>query len=126
MALASMHSKNILHRDLKPENLIFAGEELTSLKIVDFGLSTIMDSANMNMRCGSPGYVAPEILNDQSYNTKVDIFSVGVILYIMLTGKFIFPGRTFREILAKNKACRVAFPPSLWEKLSPDALDLVK
>ena len=78
------------------------------------------------MCCGSPGYVAPEILNDKLYNTKVDIFSVGVILYFMLTGRFIFAARSYREILQKNKACKVTFPASLWEKLSPEALDLTK
>jgi serine/threonine protein kinase len=73
------------------------------------------------MRCGSPGYVAPEILNDLGYNCKVDIFSAGIILYILypsisynihrLTGKFVFSGRNIKEILIKNRDCVVPFPP---------------
>ena len=58
-------------------------EEISSLKIVDFGLSALMLNEPLNMRCGSPGYVAPEILNDLGYGTKVDIFSAGIILYIL-------------------------------------------
>jgi serine/threonine protein kinase len=58
-------------------------DEIGSLKIVDFGLSTLMKDGPLNMRCGSPGYVAPEVLNDLGYGTKADIFSAGIILYIL-------------------------------------------
>lgn len=57
--------------------------EIGSLKIVDFGLSALIKDSPLNMRCGSPGYVAPEILNDLGYGTKADIFSAGIILYIL-------------------------------------------
>jgi calcium/calmodulin-dependent protein kinase I len=56
---------------------------LNSLQIVDFGLSASVSDGELNMRCGSPGYVAPEILNDDGYGCKVDIFSAGIILYIL-------------------------------------------
>ena len=92
-ALEEIHKKNMIHRDLKPENLIFANEDLHTIKISDFGLSTKFKGGKMFLRCGSPGYVAPEILNDEGYDQKSDIFSVGMILYIMLTGNLVFTGR---------------------------------
>ncbi len=99
-----MHSNNIVHRDLKPENLIFRDENLNSLVIIDFGLSTtVKDSEALFTRCGSPGYVAPEILNNLGYGCKADIFSLGVIMYILLTSKFVFNAKDYNEILRKNK-----------------------
>lgn len=85
LALDYLHNQGIIHRDLKPENLILASKENDySLKIADFGLaSEIKTGENLFLRCGSPGYVAPELLEDQGYNTKADIFSAGIILYVM-------------------------------------------
>ena len=84
-AVSHLHHEGIVHRDLKPENLILASKENDyALKIADFGLaSEIKTGENLFLRCGSPGYVAPELLEDQGYNTKADIFSAGIILYVM-------------------------------------------
>lgn len=110
---------------MKPENLIFRDENLNSLVIIDFGLSTIIkDNQPLYTRCGSPGYVAPEILNNLGYGCKADIFSLGVIMYILLTSKFVFNARDYSDILRRNKQCKVYFPKKLWEKLSPEALNL--
>ena len=125
-ALVVLHSNNIVHRDLKPENLIFRDENLNSLVIIDFGLSTTCRDGPQFTRCGSPGYVAPEILNNQGYGCKVDIFSLGVIMYILLTSKFVFNAKDYNEILRKNKQCKVYFPKRLWENLSEEAQDLCK
>lgn len=82
--LAKLDEIQIVHRDLKPENIIFKdSEKLESVKIVDFGLSSICKMSKLFMKCGSPGYVAPEMLNDEGYDCKADVFSAGVILYIM-------------------------------------------
>jgi len=62
---------------------MFRNESIDSLKIVDFGLSASTKDGLLDMRCGSPGYVAPEILNDQGYDCQVDVFSAGIILYIL-------------------------------------------
>jgi calcium/calmodulin-dependent protein kinase I len=72
------------------------------------------------MKCGSPGYVAPEILNSPEYDCKSDLFSAGIILYIMLTGKFVFYGENYKEILVRNKECEVPYPSSLWENRSKE------
>ena len=84
-ALKYMHSRGFMHRDLKSENILFktTSEEI-DLAIVDLGFATFhKDYKKLFVRCGTPGYVAPEILRDREYDCKVDVFSTGVILYIM-------------------------------------------
>lgn len=109
--LEYLHSKKILHRDIKPENIVFKTEgEDIDLGIVDLGFATFEgDYRNLFTRCGTPGYVAPEVLNDQEYNCKADIFSLGVILYIILTGNMPFQGNTYEEIVKKNKSGIIDF-----------------
>lgn len=94
-----------MHRDLKPENMILkdlSDLEENQLKIVDFGLSSYCDvSEYLFKRCGTPGYVAPEIINSNSkentkFTTKVDIFSAGIIFYILFIGKSPFKGKSFQ------------------------------
>ena len=107
-ALEYLHQRNIVHRDLKPENLILASKENNwDLKIADFGLATIIKdpSKKLYLRCGSPGYVAPELLREYGYDCQSDMFSVGVIFYIILTGRPLFKGNTPEEILDKNMKC---------------------
>jgi calcium-dependent protein kinase len=84
-SLDYLHQRGIIHRDLKPENLILASKENDyNLKIADFGLASfIAQGESLFLRCGSPGYVAPELLEDRGYNTKADVFSAGIILYVM-------------------------------------------
>jgi serine/threonine protein kinase len=83
--LAYLESKDIIHRDLKPENIIFKSKTNPyEVVIVDFGFATkVEDYKNLFVRCGTPGYVAPEVLNDFPYTTKADVFSAGIILYIL-------------------------------------------
>jgi calcium/calmodulin-dependent protein kinase I len=85
-AIAYLHSKNIVHRDLKPENLLFwSSDDLDSIRVTDFGLSKIANK-KLKTACGTPGYVAPEILEQEGYGPEVDMWSVGVILYVLLCG----------------------------------------
>ena len=82
--LEYLHSKDIMHRDIKPENLILADKVSMELKITDFGLAEHCSKKKLFLsQCGTPGYVAPEILKKQTYGTKVDIFSAGIILYVL-------------------------------------------
>lgn len=117
-ALAYLAEKKIMHRDLKPENMILKDKEKLengTLKLVDFGLATFCDVPEyLFKRCGTPGYVAPEIINAPSnenihYDPKCDVFSAGVIFYILITGKSPFDGKSFQEILNQNKACKIDF-----------------
>lgn len=84
-SLNYMHSKKIIHRDIKPENIIFKGtQENIDIALVDLGFATFEeDYKKLFVRCGTPGFVAPEVLNDKEYNCKADIFSAGIIFYIM-------------------------------------------
>jgi serine/threonine protein kinase len=83
-SLAYLHSINILHRDVKPENLIYLSDKKNKLGLIDFGFATLQDEYDfLFTRCGTPGYVAPEVLDDQPYDTKADVFSAGVTLYIL-------------------------------------------
>jgi serine/threonine protein kinase len=94
-ALSYLESKHIVHRDLKPENLILVSKNSdTNLEIADFGLACYMPENGelLYLRCGSPGYVAPELLEDQGYDCKSDVFSAGVICYVLLSGRQVFKG----------------------------------
>ena len=83
-ALEYLHGLGIMHRDIKPENLILKDEHDFEIKLADFGLAEFVTKTDLLFRrCGTPGYVAPEILADKPYDTKVDVFSAGVILYIL-------------------------------------------
>lgn len=86
-----MHKKNLMHRDLKPENILFRNSneiKEDSICVVDFGLSTFVDEAEyLFVRCGTPGFVAPEVINlkdlTKKYDKICDIFSIGVIFHIL-------------------------------------------
>ena len=105
-----MHSKRIMHRDIKPENIILKGTDSIDIGIVDLGFATReQDYKNLFVRCGTPGYVAPEILNDREYNCKVDIFSAGVVFYMVLTGHMPFKGNSIDEIILSNKKGDISF-----------------
>ena len=128
-----MAENKIMHRDLKPDNLIFKEKnrmEFGTMKIVDFGLATVHDIPEyLFKRCGTPGFVAPEVINAPSnenihYTPKCDVFSAGVIFYILLTEKSPFDGKSFKEILQKNKQCKIDYKnPKL--KKNKAALDLL-
>ena len=74
----------MVHRDLKPENLLFSSPEPDAIvKISDFGLAKVISDELMTTACGTPGYVAPEILIGKGYDLAVDYWSIGVILYVL-------------------------------------------
>ena len=87
-AVKYLHENGIVHRDLKPENLLYADpSDNSALKIADFGLGKLLTSeAQMHTVCGTPGYCAPEVLRGVSYGPEIDMWSVGVIAYILLGG----------------------------------------
>jgi serine/threonine protein kinase len=109
MAAAYMEAKDHMHRDIKPENVLLTegGEDVI---LVDFGFATKTEEYDqLFVRCGTPGYVAPEILQDVPYDPRVDVFSIGVILYVMLTGNVPFASEDPDELIDMNARCEVDF-----------------
>lgn len=123
-ALEYLNQMNVVHRDLKPENLILKLKDNDSeLLIADFGLAAILENSEqlLTRRCGSPGFIAPELLDDQGYNCMADVFSAGSIMYMMLSGRLAFRGVGVDDILRKNKDCVVEYPEQQWSKISSEA-----
>jgi calcium-dependent protein kinase len=120
------HKMNILHRDLKPENILFTGDSLdrnVKIKIVDFGTAKMFTNDAEKKVIGSSYYIAPEVL-ERSYNEKCDLWSCGVILYILLTGEAPFNGSDDAEIIRNIKKGNLDFRKL--NKVSKEVLDLVK
>eukprot|EP00903_Cladosiphon_okamuranus_P012027 g11292.t1 len=119
-----MHGSDIVHRDIKLENVLLGGSDRTNAKLVDFGFSAhVKNRRLLHVFCGTPSYMAPEIIKRQEYEGKpVDIWSLGVVLYAMLCGCFPFSGPRYPE-LYKNIAKGVFRLPD-W--LSPTASSLVR
>ena len=109
-AVAYCHEKSIVHRDLKPENIIFINkDENSDLKVIDFGTSrSFKADEKMKKRLGTPYYIAPEVLK-REYNEKCDIWSCGVILYILLAGYPPFNGKSEQDIFKKILIGKVTF-----------------
>lgn len=125
-AIAHCHDKGIVHRDLKPENILYETKtEFSDLKIIDFGLSRRIEGP-LNTVVGSPYYVAPEVLEGVSYNEKCDCWSIGVIMYVLLSGAPPFYALEKAELYEKIKYEPLKFTGSCWTKISNEAQNLVK
>ncbi|XP_078447880.1 CDPK-related kinase 3 isoform X2 [Wolffia australiana] len=121
------HLQGVVHRDLKPENFLFTSkEEKAPMKLIDFGLSDfIKPDERLNDVVGSAYYVAPEVLH-RSYSMEADIWSVGVITYILLCGSRPFWARTESGIFRAVLRAEPNFDDSPWPSVSPEARDFVK
>nr|XP_044992963.1 serine/threonine-protein kinase DCLK3 [Jaculus jaculus]XP_044992964.1 serine/threonine-protein kinase DCLK3 [Jaculus jaculus] len=128
-ALVHMHDKNIVHRDLKPENLLVQRNEdkSTTLKLADFGLAKHVVRPIFTV-CGTPTYVAPEILSEKGYGLEVDMWAAGVILYILLCGfpPFRSPERDQEELFNIIQQGHFEFLAPYWDNISDAAKDLVR
>lgn len=126
--LKHLHNVGVVHRDLKPENLLYETKEDNSrIKITDFGLAKYR-TENLDLMtscCGTPGYVAPEVLKHQAYDEKCDLWSLGVILYILLCGFPPFHSDNTAELYRQIKKGDYSFPDPYWTNVSDLAKDLV-
>ncbi|GAB1301536.1 Calcium/calmodulin-dependent protein kinase IV [Apodemus speciosus] len=128
-AVAYLHENGIVHRDLKPENLLYATPAPDApLKIADFGLSKIVEhQVLMKTVCGTPGYCAPEILRGCAYGPEVDMWSVGIITYILLCGfEPFYDERGDQFMFRRILNCEYYFISPWWDEVSLNAKDLVK
>jgi calcium-dependent protein kinase len=129
-AVKHLHEHGIAHRDLKPENFLFLDKsDDAEIKIIDFGLSKKFDHAEMmgEMKTivGTPFYVAPEVLQGQ-YDKQCDVWSIGVILYILLCGYPPFDGDNNKEIFRAIMKNDLEFDPEDWSQISAEGIDLIK
>jgi len=121
-----LHSVNIAHRDLKPENLLLRGDDETDVMLSDFGLSKIISQDKMmETACGTPYYVAPEVLSAQGYDKEVDLWSTGVITYLLLCGFPPFYGDTLPEVFEQIMKADFDFPDPYWTDVSKEAKDFI-
>uniref|UniRef100_A0A7S2I5N9 Protein kinase domain-containing protein n=1 Tax=Haptolina brevifila TaxID=156173 RepID=A0A7S2I5N9_9EUKA len=129
-ALHHLHERKIVHRDLKPENILYKDTSDDSpIKLADFGLAREIapGGAMMKTACGTPGYVAPEILKNEGYDSPaVDMWSVGVILYILLCGFPPFYEEELPALFDSILHARYDFPSPWWDTISPGGKTLVK
>ena len=123
-ALSFIHSQNIVHRDIKPENILFANKkDYSTLKLIDFGLATT--SSKDTKSVGTPYYMSPETIEGHSY-AKSDIWSVGVIVYLMLTGKYAFQADKGEDLYKKIKTEEIDMNPLIESKCSQEAIDFIQ
>ncbi|KAJ9152943.1 hypothetical protein P3X46_026447 [Hevea brasiliensis] len=125
--VAFCHLQGVVHRDLKPENFLYTSkDEHSQLKVIDFGLSDfVRPDERLNDIVGSAYYVAPEVLH-RSYTTEADVWSIGVIGYILLCGSRPFWARTESGIFRAVLKADPSFDEAPWPSLSPEAKDFVK
>uniref|UniRef100_A0A8C1XM41 non-specific serine/threonine protein kinase n=1 Tax=Cyprinus carpio TaxID=7962 RepID=A0A8C1XM41_CYPCA len=126
-AVKYLHDMGIVHRDLKPENLLYYSmEEDSNIMISDFGLSKIEDSASvMSTACGTPGYVAPEVLAQKPYSKAVDCWSIGVISYILLCGYPPFYDENDAKLFEQILKAEYEFDSPYWDDISDSAKDFI-
>ncbi|XP_037603435.1 serine/threonine-protein kinase D1 isoform X2 [Sebastes umbrosus] len=125
VALRHLHFKNIVHCDLKPENVLLAcADAFPQVKLCDFGFARIIGEKSFRRSVvGTPAYLAPEVLRNKGYNRSLDMWSVGVIIYVSLSGTF--PFNEDEDINDQIQNAAFMYPPHPWKKVSQEAIDLI-
>uniref|UniRef100_A0A674PLE7 Serine/threonine-protein kinase n=1 Tax=Takifugu rubripes TaxID=31033 RepID=A0A674PLE7_TAKRU len=125
VALRHLHFKNIVHCDLKPENVLLASAEpFPQVKLCDFGFARIIGEKSFRRSVvGTPAYLAPEVLRSKGYNRSLDMWSVGVIVYVSLSGTF--PFNEDEDINDQIQNAAFMYPPNPWKDISAEATDLI-
>jgi calcium/calmodulin-dependent protein kinase I len=117
-AVAICHQKNIAHCDMKPKNLLLVSENDDSfIKLADFGFAArVHQPKSLTKQCGTPFFVAPEILIRRPYDQQSDMWSVGCIVYLLLSGNLPFLGRSQKELFRKIISGRYDFKEEIWNQ----------
>jgi len=123
-----LHDVGIIHRDIKPENILLVDRsELPSIKLADFGLSKLVGPEELLYApCGTLAYVAPEVLTQTGYTRKADLWSIGVVAYLMLRGKLPFDSKDKRVLIEKTIEGKVEMEGEYWGHLTSHACDFVQ
>lgn len=119
-ALLYCHSKKVIHRDIKPENLLL--DSKGDLKISDFGWSVHAPSSRRTTLCGTLDYLCPEMVKGETYNEKIDLWSVGILTYELLVGKPPFETTNYDDTYARIMSVNYRFPDFVCE----EARDLIR
>ncbi len=126
-AVSYLHSSNIVHRDIKPENVLVVSENPLHVQLTDFGFANFVDPESesphedMKSVVGTGCYMSPEVIDARGHGKPVDLFSVGVVMYKMLTGQLPFEGETLKECYATLMSRSPSFDAHPWSALSPHA-----
>lgn len=128
VALRDLHSRNIVHCDLKPENVLLSSVSsecgFPQIKLCDFGFARIIEEKSFRRSVvGTPAYLAPEVLLNKGYNRSLDMWSVGVVVYVSLSGTF--PFNEEEDIQDQIHNAAFMYPPDPWQEISPEAIDLI-
>jgi len=125
-AFGYLFKQRILHRDVKPQNILFKDTDHRVLKLTDFGFSKYYNEDNslLETLCGSPMYMAPEILFHQKYNMKTDLWSIGVILYELIYNRYPYKANNTIELIKQVKRYDVKIDPTV--NVSLECLDLLR
>jgi len=127
-AMLYCHNLNIIHRDIKPENLLFSTKDPHTriIKVSDFGLARFISNETLaTTTCGTPGYVAPEILEQRPYGKACDYWSIGVVLYILLCGFPPFYDEDNMVLFEKIKNGKFEFSSPYWDNISLEAKEII-
>uniref|UniRef100_A0A6A7G4F7 Calcium/calmodulin-dependent protein kinase type IV isoform X1 n=1 Tax=Hirondellea gigas TaxID=1518452 RepID=A0A6A7G4F7_9CRUS len=130
-ALQHIHACGITHRDLKPENILLTSKDVNAnIKVGDFGLSTIIQdkSGLMKTVCGTWAYCAPEVIRRVEYTLAVDIWTLGLLMFILLSGYHpfdLFGDLNEAELITKIQSCDYNFDDPIWDDVSAAAKDII-
>jgi serine/threonine protein kinase len=130
-AIAFIHSKGIMHRDLKPENILLSSKvSNTDIKISDFGLAKISKDYPRRLPrshsiCGSDFYLAPEVIKQEEYGREIDIWSVGVVCYVVLSGSLPFFHNVLHKLYRQIVERDLNFPEAAWRSVAKGAQDFI-
>eukprot|EP00092_Neocalanus_flemingeri_P063530 GFUD01076901.1.p1 GENE.GFUD01076901.1~~GFUD01076901.1.p1 ORF type:complete len:354 (+),score=89.18 GFUD01076901.1:116-1063(+) len=126
MGVAYLHSNNIVHLDLKPENIVCTDKKGKNVKIIDFGTAKELDPVNkIRVMCGTPEFLSPEVVNYDVIDTSTDMWSVGVICYILLSGYSPFVGDTDAETSSNITSGKFDFDLDEFDSISEKAKDFI-
>ena len=125
-AITYLHGLNIVHRDLKTENMLFASKNKKIVKLIDFGYSKFcVKKADLNETKGTPYYISPEVLQGH-YDERTDLWSIGVVTYYLLSGKFPFMAPDDERLAQKIMACDYNFEGECWAGVSREARKFIE
>jgi len=130
-AIAYVHSRGVMHRDLKPENILLVSRvSNTDIKISDFGLARISKDYPRRLPrshsiCGSDFYLAPEVIKQEEYGREIDIWAVGVITYVVMSGSLPFFHQVLHKLYRQIVERDMGFPEQAWRNVSKGAQDFI-